>query len=69
MFAWFANLIRTCTPEEMLQKQLVEAQRERITYLASQEEHAAYVVMLDKRIARIRAELAKINPTTTQENP
>lgn len=69
MFTWFANLIRTRTPEEMLQQQLADAQRSRVTYLASQEEHAAYVVMLDKRIARIRAELAKINPTTTQENP
>ncbi len=68
MFAWITDILRTRTPEEMLQQQLASAQRERIAYLASQEEHAAYVSMLDKRIVRIRTELAKINPTT-QENP
>ena len=68
MLTWLTDLVRTRTPEEMLQHQLAEAQRHRVTYSATQEEAAAYVAMLDKRIQRIRGELLKINPTTPQEN-
>lgn len=71
MVSWISNIFRARTAAEVLQKQLVDAERKKVEYAASQEEYAAFVNMLSQRITRIKTELIKINasqPQPTQEN-
>lgn len=71
MLTWITDLFRARTAAEVLQKQLVEAERKKVEYAASQEEYAAFVQMLAGRINRIKVELQRINasqPQPTQEN-
>jgi hypothetical protein len=51
------NPFRQPSPREMLNRQLEEAMRSKITSAAIAEEHTAHVAMLNTRIARIQNEL------------
>jgi hypothetical protein len=51
------RILRTPTPQEMLRKQLDDAERLRIEVIADREVCDATVSLLDGRIARIKAEL------------
>lgn len=68
MLTWITDLFRARTAAEVLQKQLVEAERKRVEYAAAQEEYAAFVNMLSQRITRIKSELIKINASQPQPN-
>jgi len=57
MLTALKRLLRSPSPEEMLRKQLSDAQRYRVEVLADRETCDATVELMDKRIARIKAEL------------
>lgn len=54
MIKWFLSLFKMLTPEEMLNADLVMAQREHIEHAKLAEYHNAMVKMLEQRTTRIR---------------
>lgn len=60
------NPFRALTPAEMLNVQLEQALRNRVTYAALQEEATHSINMLDARIARIRREIQAMNNPTEE---
>ena len=62
------HLFRNPTPNELLAKQLDQAQRHLIAHQAQAEEHSAWVGMLNARIARIQLELKAMNTRENKEN-
>lgn len=62
------NPFRAITPAEMLTRQLADAQMNRVTYMALQEDATHSINMLNARIARIRKELQAIT-TEQKEEP
>ncbi len=67
MFKTFRNCFALPSPAEMLAKQLVAAQRERIESMARQEEYKAHVAMLDARIARVQREIQAMTTENKDE--
>ena len=61
------NPFRELTPREMLTRQLIDAERSKVSSAAIAEEHAAHVKMLDARIARIQREIQAMTPSTPQQ--
>lgn len=53
----FRNPLRRPTPEEMIARQLADAELHRLQAAAGLEQAAAYLEMLTKRVARLRKEL------------
>lgn len=62
MLGFFKQMLFEPTAEEILARDLDDAQRARLSHLKSAEEHSAWVQMLDQRIARIQAERPQIIP-------
>lgn len=58
------KLFKQHTAVELLQVQLAEAERNRVEHLHLAEYAQGMADMLDKRIARIKGELAHLSPTT-----
>lgn len=53
----FAAAFRTPTADDILRKQLIDAESSRAEHAANREYHLAMEVMLEERIERIKGEL------------